>query len=168
MLVPPEGSAALRLHKGKDVENRLIRQSFKPTPSGGRRARGSTPYGEFDCVWDESGNIVRSDLVMWEPEDRSKYETKHWGRVVSGLSVKTKNTSAPCQYRGEPTGQKARCKSCQGNILVKVFGCIKHGTCTIMKRMDGHACCVACSDYNPVADRERTPDDGAENVARNL
>lgn len=50
----------------------------------------------------------------------------------------------PCVHRGEPTGQKVECPTCNGRVELKVFTCEIHESCTIKKKVDGHACCEGC------------------------
>ena len=54
--------------------------------------------------------------------------------------------TAPCIYR-LPLLREEECPSCYGMVKLKVFGCEKHGQCTIGKKLDGMACCAECPDY---------------------
>ncbi len=46
-----------------------------------------------------------------------------------------------CHHRGEPTGETVACKTCRGNVQMKVFACSKHGRCTLGKSVEGvHRC----------------------------
>lgn len=54
----------------------------------------------------------------------------------------------PCVYRSEQPVGEVPCKSCAGTVQLKVFGCTKHGRCTIGKPIDGAKCCGTCGD-NP-------------------
>jgi hypothetical protein len=39
------------------------------------------------------------------------------------------------------------CPTCAGNVRVNVYGCQRHGLCTLGKPLMGKACCATCPDY---------------------
>lgn len=57
--------------------------------------------------------------------------------------------STSCAHLGEETGRKIECGTCAGKIQLKVFSCSQFGECTVGKPVDGMACCVKCSHYEP-------------------
>lgn len=56
----------------------------------------------------------------------------------------------PCKHLGEATGETVPCQDCPKSrkVMLKIFACATHGTCTPAKKVDGHACCVGCRDYS--------------------
>lgn len=53
----------------------------------------------------------------------------------------------PCHRRGEATGELVQCQTCIGRVSLKLFACEIHGSCTVRKPVEGHACCQTCHDY---------------------
>lgn len=56
----------------------------------------------------------------------------------------------PCAHLGEWTGETIPCKTCRGNVFIKILKCSVHGECTIGKKMGDKACCKVCPDYQAV------------------
>lgn len=54
-----------------------------------------------------------------------------------------------CVYLGEATGELATClEGCGAGTKIRVFGCGKHGTCTIGRKAEGvKGKCAGCVDY---------------------
>lgn len=52
-----------------------------------------------------------------------------------------------CTNLGEFSEEFTQCKTCRGNVQVKVFPCKIHGKCTL-KKVEGIQCCVSCSDFS--------------------
>jgi len=46
---------------------------FRPTPSGGRVASGTTPWGDFSVEWDAQGRIVNSEIEFATPANHERY-----------------------------------------------------------------------------------------------
>ncbi len=67
--------------------------------------------------------------------------------------------AADCPHRGAPTGETVPCKSCRGTVQLKVLACAVHGSCTVGRKVDGHACCQGCPD------RPRAPTPGGDSLA---
>lgn len=53
----------------------------------------------------------------------------------------------PCIYLGVETGELRQCKSCGGNVSLKVLSCKVYGKCTVAKQQDDLACCKSCNSY---------------------
>jgi len=59
----------------------------------------------------------------------------------------TANRTAPCIHLGADTGELVPCR-CGPKTRLKVFGCARHGKCTIAQyAVDAIQCCAACPDY---------------------
>ena len=56
-------------------------------------------------------------------------------------------TRPPCVHLGEPTGESVSCATCSGHVVIKLFACGVHGSCTTGKRVVGTASCVGCAEY---------------------
>ncbi len=56
---------------------------------------------------------------------------------------------SPCVHLGNPTGQTVECPTCSGSVKLKLFHCLALGSCTTTKKVEGVACCVGCSEYQP-------------------
>ena len=61
-----------------------------------------------------------------------------------------------CEHRGEFL-RLHDCKSCAGNVRIKVFGCAIHRECTIEKQVyldtpGRFMCCANCKNRRPPAD----------------
>lgn len=56
----------------------------------------------------------------------------------------------PCTKRGEPTGEKIGCRTCD-NAKLTIFACEIHGECTIEKlpKKSGVQCCKHCPSREP-------------------
>ena len=75
----------------------------------------------------------------------------------SGQRVRVSGAHPPlCIHRGRELRQ-VTCPGCCGGTRLKVFSCAKHGECTIVKSVDGVACCKTCPDR--VASRRRESTD---------
>lgn len=58
--------------------------------------------------------------------------------------------SLPCVHLGQPTGEQVQCKSCSGNVQLKVFACATLGKCTVAKPSPAvTGCCAGCSRTAP-------------------
>ena len=57
-----------------------------------------------------------------------------------------KTKSADCTHRGDELRME-QCKTCQGNVRVKVFACAVHGECTLAKQVGVAVCHPNCPDY---------------------
>ena len=53
----------------------------------------------------------------------------------------------PCQHRGPDADAPAKCPTCTGNVMVKVFWCDQHYLCTVARKIENLACCATCSDH---------------------
>ena len=40
-----------------------------------------------------------------------------------------------------------KCRTCEGNVKLKVFGCREHGECTTTTKLPGVSTCISCSDF---------------------
>lgn len=73
--------------------------------------------------------------------------------LIQDGPVKPRKTAArpvvalPCIHRGEITGETVGCKTCGGNVQLKLFACAIYGTCTVGKRVANHACCDSTCTY---------------------
>ncbi len=52
-----------------------------------------------------------------------------------------------CLHRAPDATELRRCKSCLGNVRVKVFPCAIHGTCTTGKRIPRTHFCGSCNQF---------------------
>ena len=71
---------------------------------------------------------------------------------VSGPKPESKTQAAPaasssmeCIHRGQEV-RTEQCKSCGGNVQIKVFACALHGTCTLSRKVTGATMCSGCPD----------------------
>lgn len=56
----------------------------------------------------------------------------------------------PCIHKGDQI-DSVPCKSCVGNVNVKVFACAVHGRCTVARRVHRDTpVCANCRDHKPV------------------
>ena len=55
-----------------------------------------------------------------------------------------------CAHLLPQTGERVRCPSCKGEVMLKLFGCAVYGKCTPGKEVPGYASCRTCPDYAPV------------------
>lgn len=63
--------------------------------------------------------------------------------------------AAQCQHRGQQVAEE-ECRSCGGNIKIKLFSCPLHGVCSIQKKTEAAAkICSSCEDFSV----EETPFD---------
>jgi hypothetical protein len=66
-------------------------------------------------------------------------------KSVAKAPNRTKTPITECSARGEPTGETVPCRTCRGEIRLKVFACSKHGRCTLgNKAVDGVHLCDGC------------------------
>jgi hypothetical protein len=65
--------------------------------------------------------------------------------------VRPRAVRTDCRHLLADTGGKMGCGSCGGGVSLKVYGCAKHGKCTLGRPADGLACCGTCPDYQPAA-----------------
>lgn len=54
-----------------------------------------------------------------------------------------------CIHRGESTGETRGCKSCRGEVQLKLLACAVHGVCLPTKEVEGVACCKTCKERVP-------------------
>ena len=132
--------------------------SVKPTEDGGVKVsiRTNRLNGEMLLKPGTTG----SGLIIGPGEEIA-------GSWVLSTKKIPSPADTPCLRLGRKIG-RVKCKKCGGMKEDDLFSCEKHGSCTVNIKIHQTATCGSCVDYNPVADRERTPDDGAENVARKL
>lgn len=52
----------------------------------------------------------------------------------------------PCRHRGAQT-RRVECESCLGRVQIKVFGCTKHGECSLSQSITDIATCRTCADF---------------------
>ncbi len=80
-------------------------------------------------------------------------------KTVSLPNTPRLNSSERCIHLGVDTGEKITCRSCMGNVQLKLFACGVYGRCTIGKATEGIACCngtptkdglKACEGYKPM------------------
>jgi hypothetical protein len=57
---------------------------------------------------------------------------------------------AKCRHRGDIV-RTEECPTCAGRVQLKVFSCQLHTECTLLKVINGLACCALCDDYTPHA-----------------
>jgi hypothetical protein len=78
--------------------------------------------------------------------------TGDWIEVPDGDEVPVYAIPDPCVHMGREI-RRERCETCPGATSIKVFGCAKHGECTLGKQLDGIACCTCCDDFLTYAGR---------------
>jgi hypothetical protein len=71
-----------------------------------------------------------------------------------------------CVHRGGPVGE-GPCMSCAGRVVVKVFACTVHGTCSIDKAPEGVRTCEGCADHSPPSAKAGDVVGGTGRVAGN-
>lgn len=92
--------------------------------------------------------ICRGENVA--PQTREKYLTLWANRAKGGVVLKpSPPTFITCQHRGEEIEQR-QCQSCGGKVMVKVFGCGIHGTCSLQKNVGTGKLCKYCPDLSPI------------------
>lgn len=78
-------------------------------------------------------------IADWTREDEP-------GVAVPKIPREPSLLDPPCVYRGDEAG-KVACKSCRGNVSVKVYHCSKHGKCNLgHTNLDAGRTCRQCSD----------------------
>lgn len=94
---------------------------------GGFTVNLDTPHGKFAMVFGKDskgvGTWCRPD--DYQPPTRPNHE--------------------PCVHLGDLRGT-VKCKSCKGNVNVKVFECEVHRTCTMSKKLEDTMMCP-CEEY---------------------
>lgn len=53
----------------------------------------------------------------------------------------------PCVHLQAATGERVLCRTCQGTVALKVFGCTRHGKALLGRTADGYPSCATCGDY---------------------
>lgn len=89
-------------------------------------------------------------------------------RVISLAPIEQQSKKEGCIYFGEPTGETVSCPTCRGRVELKLFGCEVYGKCTMVKPVQGIACCngtksangtlVACPSLSLEKEEEKPPD----------
>lgn len=57
--------------------------------------------------------------------------------------------AAPCMFRRDEAIDAIPCRTCHGNVRLKVFPCELHGRCTIGRQTPDASCCTNCGDFVP-------------------
>jgi hypothetical protein len=70
-----------------------------------------------------------------------------WEESVPPGSLLVPRGSSACNFRGEVTGEVVDCPGCTGNVRLKVYGCERHGPCTLERRHPELQCCADCPDH---------------------
>lgn len=77
-----------------------------------------------------------------------------WDRRTAAIAVgqdpfpgRVQEHRPPCVHLGEPTGEKVRCPTCNGNVQIKLMACSVFGQCSTAKKLEGIACCIGCDKY---------------------
>ena len=98
--------------------------------------------------------------LMWQVCRRNPAIYKLWeeGRGPGQPTAGKWRTvvEAKCSHRGDIV-RTQECPTCAGRVQLKVFSCELHTECTLVKVIDGMACCAMCDDYTPT----RAPETGA-------
>ena len=93
----------------------------------------------------------------YEADDPPGYRAFHDSVATQMANIAAGQVAAPkavasnaveileCCFRGPPTGETEQCKTCSGNVRVKLFGCEKFDKCTLGKTIPGVACCSGCT-----------------------
>jgi hypothetical protein len=68
------------------------------------------------------------------------------GQQQSAVSERLR---VPCRHRQSET-REVTCPSCRGQVRLKVFGCNRHGECTVGAVAGAIVCCLSCLDYDAV------------------
>ena len=76
---------------------------------------------------------------------RAQFPCDAYYRRKAGLA-----TAGPCEHRGDVLRSEP-CKSCCGNVQVKVYECAVHGECQMGSRLVGVRSCAGCLDSGPVS-----------------
>ena len=90
---------------------------------------------------------LRADGVIISESEAKEFHGDFLQQFI--LVPRIANTSLQsfsCIYR-LPLLREEECPSCYGRVKLKVFGCEKHGQCTIGKKLESMACCAECPDY---------------------
>jgi hypothetical protein len=77
-----------------------------------------------------------------------RYLTDPQYRALWGTHSNGEVRQRPCAHRGKVKGL-AECASCGDKTRLKVFSCVRHGSCTLVTPVEDYACCAGCSDYEP-------------------
>lgn len=117
------------------------------------RLCSNTCTEQFPCDEAASQRMRQS----WARKRDRKKGTRHAQRTRSPVAVATTSSVSAqparkslCVHLGKPTGELRECKTCGAKMQKhRVYGCEKHGECTIGKRFDQLACCAGCDDYQP-------------------
>lgn len=89
--------------------------------------------------------------LCWLAANDPRYQQR-WGLPVTArgdvrLVPAQPAPAAPCVHLGPPTGAVVRCRSCRGNVQVKVHACAVYEACTPARKVPILACCRGCPDY---------------------
>lgn len=66
-----------------------------------------------------------------------------------------------CQHLLQPTGRKILCSTCNGRVVLRVFGCKLHGECIPQKQVGSVRSCLGCPDRSDT-DEPTIPQQQAE------
>lgn len=89
---------------------------------------------------DEAGNEVLT-------ADRRAAYRDLWQQQSAGNGAPVP-PAITCTRLGEVVRQTG-CPTCRGQVLLKIFACPLHTECTLMRSLEGLACCAKCSDRVP-------------------
>ncbi len=70
------------------------------------------------------------------------------GNGTRQLSAPELKAMAPCRHRGAELREEP-CRTCRGQVHLKVLICAVHGECTVGRPLGSLACCATCRDYEP-------------------
>lgn len=80
-------------------------------------------------------------------------ESAGWARLLEKYPIPPrlplmKRCRGVCGFKGEQVGQ-ATCRSCCGNVQLKVFACSVHGRCVVGEADDETQNCQCCESFAP-------------------
>ena len=78
---------------------------------------------------------------MEDVDDSICGECDSWTQAIDGSQfIETdeplRQGPLNCTHKGSEIGREA-CSSCRGHVVIKVFECALHGSCTLHKQIDG-------------------------------
>ncbi len=93
--------------------------------------------------------------LCWLYHNDPRYRTLWEGSTTPLPSRQETNAGEPCCHRGTVL-EEQQCRSCRGNVSLKIFACALHGRCTVGKPLPDCACCATCQDYQTQATEQHS------------
>lgn len=105
-------------------------------------------------------------IQKWHPHAMPPLTREKLSLVVNGKPVPRINH--PCVFRSAEPTKMETCKTCRGHVELKVFGCSKHGECTLARSQLSKPNCNDCKDYERIEDHVFCRDSSSQVALRAL